>query len=221
MNRIREFQNKYQVLITPTQPNNAEFELLLGDMINADGDNLSDYSVKTYDTLHEARLEAYLYPDINWNKIILLYENAKYDIKYLITEITQNLEIQLMSALKLKNNVFDRVLQYNNKFNAYRHLNDILCFNITDADGNNIISICNYLLSEQRLRIKTIYQSKYATTLIGTTDLGLPYKIYIVTQLVNDYKKLVMSNPDIDRKKLLQKIISLHKPNDSGIKYKI
>ena len=72
MNRIRKYGKIYQVLITPTQSTNATFELMMGDWADS---NLRNYYVLEYDTLGDAMVEAFKYPDIDWDKMVLMHKN--------------------------------------------------------------------------------------------------------------------------------------------------
>ena len=96
MNRIRKFGDTYQVLITPTQVSNAGFELLRGDLSSFDDSFLRNYTVLTFNTLAEAQVEAFNYPDVDWDSIVLLHNNAFVDLGQLIQ---QDLDATNISAV--------------------------------------------------------------------------------------------------------------------------
>ena len=110
MNRIRKVDKTYQVLITPTQVSNAGFELIRGDLLSFDDSFLRNYSVLTYNTLGEAQCEAFNYPDIDWDSMVLLNKNAFIDIRNLIrqdlikTKTIGRVEFDayMMDSIKLK-----------------------------------------------------------------------------------------------------------------------
>lgn len=226
MNRIRKNKNNFQVLITPTQPNNAGFELLRGDLVSFDDSFLRNYSVLTFDTLADAQYEAFFYPDIDWDSLVLINKSAYYDIKKLIKEdldafgIDFQFEPKMMTPLELKNTMFDRVINYGTRFKSSYQLNDIISFNVINMWTMNLDEIASHFISDSRLRIQKVKKRTGMITLIGLTDLSMAYEIRLTTTIFDQYYKWI-SKYNIKDKKLLndvmKKCLAQQKTIDSGI----
>ena len=72
MNRIRKYNNNYQVLLTPHQRYNVSFEFLLGSWTDS---GLMGFEVKTVNTYREAEDIASNYPDLNWEQLVLYHKD--------------------------------------------------------------------------------------------------------------------------------------------------
>jgi hypothetical protein len=226
MNRIRKYANKYQLLITPTQSSNAGFELIRGDMPSFDDSFLRNYSILTFNTLGEAQAEAFNYPDIDWDSLVLLHQNAYIDIKNLILQdmrafnITSNIESHMMDSLELKNSVFDRVMIYGDRFNLSYQMNDIISFSITNMWTKNLDEIASHLVNDDRLRIKKVKKLGGLVILIGLTDLSTAYEIRLLTHVFDNYIKWTKKYNIVDeniKKSMFAKCIQQQKNIDNGI----
>ena len=75
MNRIREHNNKFQVLITPALKYNTTYELLLG---NWDDYNFRGFVVLEFNNLESALKESLKHPDLDWSKLLLTLQYPFY-----------------------------------------------------------------------------------------------------------------------------------------------
>ncbi|AYV75676.1 MAG: hypothetical protein Terrestrivirus2_184 [Terrestrivirus sp.] len=214
MNRIRKIDKTYQVLITPTQVSNAGFELIRGDLLSFDDSFLRNYSVVTYDTLGEAQCEAFNYPDIDWDSMVLLNKNAYIDIRNLIrqdlikTKTIGRVEFDayMMDSIKLKNAMFDRVLNSGSRFNLSYQLNDIISYKIVALWTKTLDEVASHLINDTRLRIKKIKKVNGMTVLIGLTDVSTAYEIRLIPSILNQYVNWTEDN-NITNEKLKREML--------------
>lgn len=202
MNRIRKYGNLFQVLITPTQVANAGFELLRGDMLSFDDSFLRNYSILSYDKLGDAQCEAFNFPDIDWDSMILLNNNAYIDIKNLIkgdlvkTNLIDRVTFKphVMNSIELKNTMFDRVIISGNRFNLSYQLNDIISFTITSLWTKTLDETSAHLINDRRLRIKKIIKINGMIKLIGLTEVSTAYEIRLIPTILNQYINWIKDN---------------------------
>jgi len=203
MNRIRKYNDKYQVLVTPARVIDAGFEMMLGDWSDA---NLETYDVRTVATLQDALAISFDYPDISWTRFVLWHENdyrrlyqlVKRDIashKYSV-EMTSS----LLSALQLKNTMFDRVSKYGTRFKTNEHVNDIITFYIVNPYTDNITNLSTIFIANPALRIMYKSSAKGIIRLVGKTDIGTTYEILLMTTLVSQWAKWEGRNDLPERK---------------------
>jgi hypothetical protein len=201
MNRIRKVGNLYQVLITPYIKESPDSSLMIGNWTD---DKLRNYNVLTFETLNEAQCEAFQHPDIDWHKIIINHEHIFYrlrnTIKAVLDESLFNVEFKsyLMSSDKLKNAMFDRVLNGGTRFNLRYNVSDIISFTITNP-WSSVLSEVSLLLEkykghlyldELRIREKKVVDGKIII-LYGYTEYGTVYQIKLIPNLMDQWASWV------------------------------
>ena len=222
MNRIRKFGNKWQVLITPTQHYNPQFEILVGGW---DDDYLRDFSIQEYDTLGEAQVEAFKYSDIDWVRMVLMHKSAFHDTKKLIEANLQKHKFicdfvpQFMSPKQVKEAMFDRVMTHQDRFRLVYHMNDIVSFHIINPWTKNVREIADKLIQDSNLKIIKAYNSYGMIHLVGKNDLGTTYEIGVWTTLLANWARWAEMHPTINsevKKKALDDTIKKQKEMDTG-----
>ncbi len=203
MNRIRKYNNSYQVLITPNQKFNAGFEFILGSWSDP---SLMGFKVLTFDNYGDAECEASRYPDINWDQLVDFHKDnyafLRTEIKEVISYSEMALDFMpvLLSPEQVRSKLFDRVLMHmdmenkddeddQNDFRLVYDMNDIINFTITNPWTENLNEFETRLINQSRLRIfkKT---SKFGIThLIGRTDIGTTYEIILCPSLIYNWMK--------------------------------
>lgn len=200
MNRIREYNFRYQVLITPTMPYHTSFELMLGNWTD---EHLRNYYILEFDNLGDAQCEAFKHPDLDWEKLVLLHQNAFYDLKNLIREVLNlhkfigEFQPRIFSPEELKKTMFDRVMYYGKRFTLKFNMNDIIAFHIVNPYTKNLNEISNYLENESRLRINRKFINNGVIHLIGKTDVGTTYEIGLWPTMIAQWARWIEENPQI------------------------
>jgi hypothetical protein len=199
MNRIRKYNNKYQVLFTPHQKYNTGFEFLLGSWTD---EGLMRFEVKEFNTYTEAECVAMEHPDINWDQLVDYHKDQYIELKDHINAIIKNTSMatqfkaQLLTPEQTKNKMFDRVikgqqlLQSKNSTSGYRinfEMNDIISFLITNPWTKNLREMESHLLRDDRLNIFNIIRKNSVVHLVGRTDLGTSYEIVLVPTLLDNW----------------------------------
>lgn len=225
MNRIRKFGSTYQVLITPTQVANAGFELLRGDLSSFDDSFLRNYTVLSFNTMAEAQVEAFNYPDIDWDSLVLLHNNAFVDLRELIQQdldavnINVVFEPKMMTSLELKDTVFNRVIRYGERYNLSYNMNDIISFNIVNMWTKNLDEIAAHLVNDFRLRIRKVKRVSGIIILIGITEVSSAYEIRLLPTLFDQYVKWMKKNDITNtelKKSMLEKCLKQQLAIDNG-----
>ena len=205
MNRIRKYNNKYQVLITPTQPYNPSFEFIMG---NWSDEHLRNFYILEFDTLGEAQCEAYKLPDIDWRVMVLNYKSAFHDTREIIKNVLDrerfivDFDARYMTPDEAKNTFFNRVMNFGKRFTLVYHMNDIIHYHITNPWTKNCLEIADKLIKEPSLRIiKKIIHSG-TILLIGKTDLGTTYEIIIWPNLIAQWAKWSQENGNLPRENI-------------------
>ena len=190
MNRIRKFNNKYQVLITPNYTTNPSIELLLGYILD---ENIMKFSIKEFDSLNDALALALSFPDLDWNKLISIHKDIFFQLN---NTIKQNLnyhkfiydyKFNILTPQQLKNLIFNRVMRNGKRFIEFYNFNDIISFDIINPYTNNLIQIKNVLKNISKLNIIKIIQTNTHIKLIGITQNNSPYEIRLWHTLMYDY----------------------------------
>jgi hypothetical protein len=199
MNRIRKYNNKYQVLITPHQPYNPGFEFLLGSWTDP---GLIGFEVKEYDAYYDAECEALRYPDINWTQLVDYHRAIYHDLKDKLGDMVQEsrMALQFKSMLLTpeltKNKMFDRVIsgqemvaQKNTTvgFRPVLDMNDIIEFVIINPWTRNLREMEQRLIANTRLNIFNKIEKNNIVHLIGRTDIGTTYEILLVPSILNNW----------------------------------
>jgi hypothetical protein len=200
MNRIREYNYKYQVLITPTMPYHTNFELLVGNWTD---EHLRNYYILEFDNMGDAHCEAMKHPDIDWQKLVLLHQNSYYDLKKLIKTILDDhrfigeFEPKIFTPEELKNKMFDRVMYNGRRFTLKYNMNDVISFHIINPFTKNLIEIAKYLESNGRLRIFRKFVNNGVIHLIGRTDVGTTFEIGLWPTMISQWARWADENPQI------------------------
>lgn len=196
MNRIREINNKYQLLINNNYTTNPSIELTLGDILNKE--QLKNYEIKHYDNLQDAINEAYNYPPINFNKIHSDSVDIFKRLNLLVNNILLNENIiikpKLLLPNEIKNMLFDRILKHGNRFNFYFNFNDIITFDLIHSHTNNLLNIINILKKHKELQIIRIEKTLTHIKLIGLTENNLTYEIRLWTSILYDFMNWIYYN---------------------------
>lgn len=222
MNRIREYNYRYQVLITPTMPTNSSFELMLGNWTD---EHLRNYYILEFDNLGDAQCEAFKHPDLDWDKLVLIHQHAFYDIQKIIKEILKSYnfigEIQprILSPLELKQNMFDRIMYYGKRFTLKYKMNDIIAFHIINPFTKNLNKVSEYLENDTRLKIIRKFVNNGVIHLIGKTDVGTTYEIGLWPTMIAQWARWAEENPQIsneNKKYTFMESIKKQEQLDSG-----
>jgi len=197
MNRIREYNNMFQVLLTPTYSMSPSMEIMLGNWSDS---KLRGFQVIEFQTMQEAMDLAYQYPDINWNKIVSIHEDA---FKTIVSSIKQVLEKNksiveldsvLMNPLEIKNTMFDRVMKLGQRYTLFYNANDVISINIINPWSHNLGMLASILKNIPELRIKQIAKTKSFICLIGVTDVGTTYEIRLWTTVISQWARWIFTN---------------------------
>lgn len=192
MNRIRKYNDTYQVLLTPNNNMSPDSGFLTGNWLDP---TFKDFGIINFDNSNDAVYEALKYPDINWEKIIIDHEYLYKEIfnKLLNIISRRNLYItiipKLMSPLELKNEMFNRVLT-NNNFNLFDNFTDIISFTIVEPWTKKLNSISMLIQRElynyYKIQHKKIYFKKIIE-LIGYTPYGTTFQIRLIPSVLHQY----------------------------------
>lgn len=198
MNRIRKYNNIFQVLITPPSIN-TPFEVLLN---NWSDEIFFEFYIKEYITMGEAQEEAYNYPDIDWNKLTLIhlenYKKININLSNLLSIYKFNVEYEaiLQTPIRLKENIFNRVMNDGKRFALLSDLNDIISFNIINPWSKKIEEIANIITQTKELNIINKFSKSKVIYLIGRTDIGTTYEIRLWPTIIYQWSKFVENNKD-------------------------
>lgn len=201
MNRIRKYNNKYQVLITPYQKYNQGFEFLLGSWTD---EGLMGFEVMTFDTYFDAECEAENHPDINWEQLVDFHKDIYVALKVRIqetidhTKMSLGFKTRLMTPEQTKEKMFDRVLRgqemiQTNESDSYQgfriihDMNDIVSFTIVNPWTKNLEEMEKHLLEYSRLNLFRKIKKNNITHLIGRTDIGTTYEIILVPSILDNW----------------------------------
>ncbi len=224
MNRIREYNFKYQVLITPTMPYHTSFELLIGNWTD---EHLRNYYILEFDNFGDAHCEAMKHPDIDWTKLVLLHENSYYNLKKIIKEILDKHKFigeyapKIYTPEELKDIMFNRVMYFGKRFTLKFNMNDIIGFHIINPFTQNLFEISRYLESDPRLKIYRKYNNNGTIHLIGKTDIGTTFEIGLWSTLISQWARWVEENPQIsneNKKYSFMEIMKKQEKIDNGFK---
>lgn len=196
MNRIRRYNNKYQVLITPHIKISPDSSIILGNWTDI---NLTDCYVLEFETMQGSQMEAFKYPDIDWYRIIMNHKYIFVRLSETIAEILSDYDIdivpKLMSPKEFKDKVFNRVSASGYGKYSMSQFNDIISI--------TVLSPFNSILNETATRVMTHMEHLWRDDLriidrinkdneiiiIGKTELGTTYTIRFITTLLNNWKR--------------------------------
>lgn len=197
MNRIRKFNDIYQVLITPNIKFSPDSSILVG---NWDDENLKNYYILNFNSLNEAQAEAFKHPDINWQRFVInhehIYKALHNEVKEVLDKynIEAQLKSKLMTAEEFKNIIFNRVMSHGDRFNLRFDYTDIICITIINPWTEVLHKISQKLenhrdhlyLDTLRIRQKKIIDGKIII-LYGITEFGSIYQIKLVPTLLHQW----------------------------------
>ena len=146
MNRVREYDNNYQVLITPHHRFNSGMELMLGNWMD---ENFSGFKILTFNRLEDAMREAQKYPDINWDQLVLwnkdnfakLYGILRYELGGFGVKIRP----VLRDSKQVKETMFNGVTLLGDNFRLLYNMN-VISFYVIVPDPANIRQIATLLI---------------------------------------------------------------------------
>jgi len=205
MNRIRKHGDKYEVLVTPHHTYDSAMEIIYGGFKD---ENLTGYSIRTFNTLQEAQDIAFSMPDIFWHKMISdhidNYKNLHKKIKNILNDylIIAQYDGHLMTPEEIKNSMFNRVKRNDAAFRLYNNLNDIICFKIINPWTDNCVEISKILMKISDLKINKHYVVNKAIYLIGETDLSTTYQIIIMPTMINQFIEWKIKHPEASQNSL-------------------
>lgn len=195
MNRIRNINNKYEVLINNNYSTNPSIEISLGEIFNT---QLKNYDIKIFDNLQDALNLAYDYPPLNFNKMHSdCVDNFK-KLNYLLNNILINNNVIIKSKLllpnEIKNTLFNRILQKGKRFTFYYDFNDIISFDIINPYNDNLLNVINILKRFKELRIINIIKNLTHIKIIGLTDNNITYEIRLWTSILFNFMIWIKNN---------------------------
>lgn len=195
MNRIRNINNKYEVLINNNYTTNPSIEVSLGELFNT---QLRNYEIKIFDNLQDALNLAYNYPPLNFNKMhsdcVDNFKKLTYLINKILKEQNVNIKPKLLESEEIKNMLFDRILQKGRRFTFYYNFNDIISFDIINPYYHNLIEISSILQQTKELRIIKIEKTLTHIKVIGLTDNNITYEIRLWTSILFNFMTWIINN---------------------------
>jgi len=221
MNRIREYNDLYQVLVTPVHRFDNSFELMLG---NWNDENLKNFKVVEFSNYNDAMGLAFKYPDISWEKLNIFHIDSHTNLSNIIKKHLDRNKFMcefhnnLMKPDEIKNIMFDRVIQNGDRFRLKYNSNDIISFNIVNPWSVNLKEISNVLKIDKTLNIKRLVSEHNIIRLIGLTDLGTSYEIVLWPSLLYQWAKWKYLNPQLSNENIynrLKEILQAQKYIDS------
>ena len=195
MNRIRIFNNKYQVLITPTLIGNASFEMLIDHWQD---ENFLHFYIKEYEFQSDAINEALNYPDIDWFKLVTIHQENYNLLKNTIEEIIKKNKMVVEFVYKLvdpgvlKYIVFDKIMQ--NDPELKYGLNEIISFKIVNPWTKNLKQFAKILMNYDELHILDQNITNGKVILNGKTDIGTTYEIILLPTLIYHLEQWIQMN---------------------------
>ena len=198
MNRVRQFGNKYQVLI-PLIYNKGTYynDILLNDTLDS---TFSNNGLKEFPTLSSAQEEAYLYSDINWNNLIIdhieIFKNLKLIIEKILNynNIIADIKCNFVTSEKLKNSYFNKIIIYKNYGQLANEMISIINFDIINPWSSKLVYIADFLKKEKQLKIINELYSNNIIYLFCITDLGTPYKIRLIPSIIENFLHFLEKN---------------------------
>lgn len=195
MNRIREVNGIYQVLINQNYRTNPAIELTLGSLLSEE--YLRDYEVKEFNNMQDAMNLAFNLPAIDFNKIrsdcIDCFKKLNKEIFKSIEDVIKIYQPYLLTQEEIKNAIFDRVINNGRRFTFY-NFNDVIAFDIVINYPSEIPKIIDLILMNKNLRIVKKVITSTHTKLIGLTENNITYEIRIWTHEVRDMMKWLFVN---------------------------
>lgn len=197
MNRIRKHKGFYQVLITPNIKISPDSSIMIG---NWEDSELSGFSIMEFETLGDAQVEAFLYPDIDWYRIVLNHKYIYIRLRDVLSQIISdnNYKVQLYSKLmspnEFKNAMFDRIIHNNNHFNLRYDFSDIISFTIVNMWSSNLQKLSktieqhreHLVRNDLRIKHKKIIDNKIIC-LLGSTEFGTTYTVKLLPTLLHQW----------------------------------
>jgi hypothetical protein len=217
MNRVRQYNDKYQVLITPHHRFHTGLELMLGNWVD---ENLSGFKVEIYNSWEDAMDRSYQFPDIIWDQLTLyhkdifakLYQIIKYEIQ--VNNFNVNVLPKLLNPYQTKELMFNRVMSFGERFRLGYHMNDIISFHITCPFSSHLEELSEIFSINQALRILYKTNDEGIIRLVGQTDLGTSYEIVLWPTMIAEWGKWAEKNSHIPNELKLKKLKEARKKQD-------
>jgi hypothetical protein len=208
MNRIRKVdEGRYQVLITPHQMYNTNFEYLLGNWTD---EYLRNYEVREYETLRDAQNIAFTMPDLPWDRLVHFHKDSFLENRELIKRVIKEndykveFEPKLMTPELLKNVMFERVMNFGKRFALSYNMNDIMAYHIINPWSSNLEMMAKKLIAEPSLRIYRRVNSDKVIYLLGKTTFGTTYEIALWPTIIAQWSKWAQSHPEFPKEKRME-----------------
>ncbi len=200
MNRIRYYNFKYQVLITPSITYTLGSALMLGCWTD---EHLRNYYIVEFDTLGDAQAEAISHPVIDWENMSMIHRHSFLKLRDSVQSVVDEHKFicethsKLLTASEIKNTMFDRVMYHGKRFSLSNYMNDIITINIVNPFGSNLAELSSYLQTTENLRIFKSYVNNGTHHLVGRNDIGTTYEIVLWPTLIYQWAQWVTSNINV------------------------
>ena len=177
MNRIKQYNNGYHLLLTPSNIYDSGTEILSSDL-KYFNKNVNEYRVYYYSDLNNALLVSEKHSDIDWKKLYIEYIDTYHFLKKEFERIYPHILSHLMSPEEIKEAFFHRV-HANNYFIPSHHMCDIISFKVNNICENLLHGINHGLYKTHPFMINNNYTFDYVVdrTIIGMTLWGRPFTI--------------------------------------------
>jgi len=215
MNRVRNFNGSYQVLLTPDidDVSSPDSSTLIGSWFEPD---MRNFNVIEFTNINDAVYEALKYPDINWTKIVsdnqYIYKELVTLLQVILSSYPINVQVipQLVTPCQLKNNIFNAAINKNADIMSIINFTIISPWSkvLDKATAAILRDILNYY---KITRVKTKFGK--ITYLVGSTPYGCTYSIKLVPTLLYQY---FMSNKSNINETSFKKILDEQNRIDSG-----
>lgn len=219
MNRIRKYNNKYQVLVNNNIAVNPSIEVSIGELFSS---NIKNYTIKEYDNLQDAMNVAYNLPVINFTKIhsdcVDNYKSLTHLLNKILIDNNVLFKGKLLEPLEIKETLFNRILLKGRRFTFYYDYNDIISFDIINPYYTNLLHLANTLKNVKELRLLKMEETYTHIKLIGLTDNNVLYEIRLWTDILYNFMVWIKKNnynimdyiPELKQKLKEQKIIDVN-----------
>lgn len=223
MNRIRKYENKYQVLITPCKFENDGIVEMLGYLTD---DNLIKCKIAEFSNLNDALDESFKYPDLNWERLIQFHKDIYVElyrrIKLTLDKncLIYEIEPKLTTGEEIKQIIFNRVMNNCKRFILTYNLNDVIGYHIINPWSKNLKEIEKILKNDPNLRITRKEEINGVIRFICNTTISTTYEIIVWPSLIVNWAKWILKNPTLQQKvkvSSLNDILNTQKMIDSSV----
>lgn len=218
MNRVRNFNGVYQVLLTPdiNDVSSPDSSTLIGSWFEPD---LRNFNVLEFGNMNDAIYEALKYPDIDWRKIIGDHEYIYKELSTLLQTILASYPINvqviphLLSPCQLKNNVFTAAISKNP--NLVNIINFTIISQWSKVLDKTMAVILRDLTGYYRInKVKKTYGK--IIYLLGNTPYGTTYQIKLIPSLLYQYFLNSSNSLGANNQQVFKKILDMQNRIDNG-----